>query len=215
LWNLNLLLYFVFQSTFDMSNSENHLQDIKEIRQMMERSSRFFSLSGWSGISAGVFALLGVVAALILPGSAIIKSPDTFIIADALIVLGLALTSSFYFSQRKARLQGAKLWTPVSRRLVVSMAIPLLTGGIYSAVFLLQDHSQLVEGSTLIFYGLALVNAGRFVNRESVILGIAEIILGLVATIWPAYGLWLWGAGFGVFHILYGVIIHYKYDTDR
>jgi len=198
-----------------MSNSENHLQDIKEIRQMMERSSRFFSLSGWSGISAGVFALLGVLAALILPESEIINSPDTFLIADGLIVLGLALTFSFYFSQRKARLQGARLWTPVTRRLVVSMAIPLLTGGIYSVIFLLNEHSYLVAGTTLIFYGLALVNAGRFVNRESVILGISEITLGLLATIWPAYGIWLWGTGFGVFHIVYGITIHYKYDMSR
>jgi hypothetical protein len=197
-----------------MGNSENHLQDIKEIRQMMERSSRFFSLSGWSGISAGAFALLGVMAALTLPGSGIIKSPDSFLVADALIVLGLALASSYYFSQRKARIQGAKLWTPVTRRLVVSMAIPLLAGGIYSAIFLLQDQSQLVTGTTLIFYGLALVNAGRFVNRESVILGISDIILGLLSTIWPAYGLWIWGTGFGVFHIFYGIVIHYKYDRN-
>jgi hypothetical protein len=197
-----------------MSNSEDHLQDIKEIRQMMERSSRFFSLSGWSGISAGSFALLGVLAALILPGTAIIKSPDTFMIADALIVLGLALTASFYFSQRKARIQGVNFWTPVTRRLVVSMAIPLLTGGIYGTIFLLHSHSQLVAGITLIFYGLALVNAGRFVNRESVFLGISEIVLGLVATIWPTIGLWMWGIGFGLFHILYGIIIYYKYDRS-
>ena len=197
-----------------MENSEKHLQDITEIRQMMERSSRFISLSGWSGISAGGFALLGVFAAYMLIGSETGQSLKTYLITDALIVLALALSSSFYFSWRKARRQGAKFWTPVTRRLTVNMAIPLITGGIYSSIFLIQDHNQLIAGSTLIFYGLALVNAGRFINREAVILGISEIILGILATIWPASGLWIWGTGFGLFHIFYGIILYYKYDRN-
>lgn len=198
-----------------MSNSEKQLQDITEIRQMMERSSRFISLSGWAGISAGVFALLGMIAAFLLMDSDKTASLQTYLIADALIVLLLALSSSFYFSWRKARKQDAKLWTPVTRKLLVSMAIPLVTGGIYCTIFLLNDLNQYIAGSTLIFYGLALVNAGRFVNRESVLLGILEIILGLLATIWPANSLWVWGIGFGVLHILYGIVLHYKYDSIR
>jgi hypothetical protein len=92
------------------------------------------------------------------------------------------------------------------------MAIPLITGGIYSFILLKQGQVQHVAGSTLIFYGLALVNAGRFTNREAVILGIAETILGLAAIIWYAYGFWFWAAGFGVFHILYGITLFRKYD---
>lgn len=194
-----------------MSNSEKHLQDIAEIRQMMERSSRFISLSGWAGISAGVFALLGMFAAYMLM-EANTSTLQTYLIADALVVLVLALSSSFYFSWRKASKQDAKLWTPVTRKLLLSMAIPLVTGGIYCTIFLLNDLSQFIAGSTLIFYGLALVNAGRFVNRGSVILGVLEIVLGILASIWPAYSLWVWGIGFGVLHILYGIVLHYKYD---
>lgn len=198
-----------------MSNSEKHLQDITEIRQMMERSSRFISLSGWAGISAGVFALFGMFAAYMLMESGNTSTLQTYLIADALVVLVLALSSSFYFSWRKASKQDAKLWTPVTRKLLVSMAIPLVTGGIYCTIFLLNDLNQFMAGSTLIFYGLALVNAGRFVNRESVFLGILEIVLGILATIWPAYSLWVWGIGFGVLHILYGIVLHYKYDRIR
>lgn len=195
-----------------MSSSEKHLEDIAEIRQMMERSSRFISLSGWSGVSAGVFALIGVAVARLLIGSTSIMNLEISLIADALIVLFLALTSSLFFSFRKARMQETKLWSPVSRKLLVNMAIPLSTGGIYSAVLLLQDQSHLVAGIMLIFYGLALVNAGRFINKEAVILGIIEITLGIAATIWHSYGLWFWGAGFGLFHIVYGITLHYKYD---
>lgn len=198
-----------------MSNTEKHLQDISEIRQMMERSSRFISLSGWSGVSSGVLALLGVAVAYILLKSDTGQTLETNLITDALIVLTLALSSSIYFSWRKARKQGEKLWTPVSRKLAVNMAIPLITGGIYCIIFLLQGYHQFLVGSTLIFYGLALVNAGRFINKEAVILGISEILLGIVATIWPESGLWIWGTGFGIFHILYGILLYFKYDKKQ
>lgn len=198
-----------------MSNSDKHLEDIAEIRQMMERSSRFISLSGWSGISAGVFALIGVFVARQLIPSTSIQTLEISLVALALSVLFMALGSALFFSHRKARKQGTKLWSPVSRRLLVNMAIPLLTGGIYSATLLMQDQSHLVAGITLIFYGLALVNAGRFINKEAVLLGIIQITLGIAATIWHSSGLWYWGMGFGLFHIAYGITLHYKYDRQH
>jgi hypothetical protein len=197
-----------------MENSDKHLQDLADIKKMMERSSKFLSLSGWSGISAGVIALLGAFAAYKMiqyPGA---KSLEKLLVLDAIIVLVLALASALYFSWRKARKQGAVLWSPLTRRLLLNMAIPLITGGIYSIVLLKQGQVQFIAGSTLIFYGLALVNAGRFTNREAVILGIAEIILGIAASIWYVYGFWFWAGGFGIFHILYGITLYRKYDRS-
>jgi hypothetical protein len=95
------------------------------------------------------------------------------------------------------------------------MAIPLVTGGIYSLILLKQGQVQFIAGSTLIFYGLSLVNAGRFTNREAVILGLAEIILGIAASMWYTYGIWFWAGGFGVFHILYGITLFHKYDRPK
>lgn len=198
-----------------MSNSEKHLEDIAEIRQMMERSSRFISLSGWSGIYAGGFALIGVVIAFLYLRATTSESPEFFLLADASIVLFLAMGSALYFSHRKAKKQGAKLWSPITRKILINIAIPLLTGGIYCVVFLLKDQVNLIAGATLIFYGLALVNAGRFINREVVVLGIIEICLGIAATIWQTYGIWIWGTGFGLFHIVYGITLHYKYDRHQ
>ncbi len=195
-----------------MEKSEKHLEDIAEIKQMMERSSRFISLSGWSGFSAGVFALIGSFAAFLIMQNATGKSLEAYLVADALIILALALSSSLYFSGRKARRQGETLWSPVTRKLMVNMAIPLATGGIYSIILLLQGQLHLIAGTTLIFYGLALVNAGRFTNKEAVILGIAEIVLGIIATSWYTSGLWMWGTGFGLFHIVYGITLYNKYD---
>ena len=198
-----------------MENSEKHLQDIAEIKQMMERSSRFISLSGWSGVSAGIFALLGAFAAYWLMQTYTGRSLELYLAGDAIIVLILALSTSLYFSWRKARKQGATLWSPLTRKLLLNMAIPLVTGGIYSAILFTQGQVHLIAGSTLIFYGLALINAGRFINREAVILGIAEIILGIAASIWYAYGFWIWGCGFGLFHIVYGITLYHKYDRPR
>jgi len=195
-----------------MENSNKHLQDLADIKVMMERSSKFLSLSGWSGISAGIIALLGALAAYRLIQLPSAKSLELWLVLDAIIVLVLALASSVFFSWRKARRQGASLWSPLTRRLLLNMAIPLVTGGIYSIILLNQGQVQYIAGSTLIFYGLALVNAGRFTNKEAVILGIAEILLGIAASLWYGYGFWFWAGGFGVFHILYGITLFRKYD---
>jgi len=198
-----------------MENSEKHLKDIAEIRQMMERSSRFISLSGWSGVFAGVAALIGASAAILYMRSVSGQSVRLFLLTDAIIVLFVAMGAALYFSWRKARKQGARLWSPVTWKIVTSLAIPLITGGLYSIILMIQELHYLIPGVMLIFYGIALVNAGRFINRESVILGIVEIILGIVATIWPGLGLWLWGLGFGFLHIIYGITLHYKYDGEQ
>jgi hypothetical protein len=210
-----------------METSNKHLEDISEIRQIMERSTKFLSLSGWSGIFAGLFAILGAMAAYIYLGSTEMVyydeifelmrsdrslSPKTFLLLDALIVLVLALASALFFSIRKATKQGEKFWSPVLKRLLFTILVPLGTGGLLSLIMMWQNHVNLVAPLTLIFYGLALTNAGRFVNKELLILGIAEITLGLAATVWQDLGLYFWTVGFGLFHMIYGVTLYFKYD---
>jgi hypothetical protein len=209
-----------------MKTSEKHLQDLNEIRQIMERSTKFLSLSGWAGIVAGILAILGTVAAYLYLESGAVTwdesfriisgdtavSPLVFLVGDALIVLLLALAGAIFFSYRKAKKSGEKIWSTVTKRLLFSLAIPLVTGGILSIILIWQHHLNLIAPLTLIFYGLALVNAGKYTTREIVWLGIAEIATGLAAAIWQQYGLWFWGAGFGIYHIIYGITLYYKYD---
>ncbi len=209
-----------------MKTSHKHLEDISEIRQIMERSTKFLSLSGWSGVFAGLFALMGAIAAYIYLGAGEIYydekfrllegerniSPSLFLLLDGLIVLILSLTSALYFSSRKASRMGEKFWSPVLKRLLFSLLIPLSAGGLLSLILMWQNHVNLVAPLTLIFYGIALSNAGRFVNKELVVLGIAEIIIGLAATVWQDLGLYFWALGFGLFHIIYGVTLYFKYD---
>lgn len=209
-----------------METSRKHLEDLNEIRQIMERSTKFLSLSGWSGIFAGLFAIIGVVVAYIyLDGGNIYYdenlrmlsgdrqiSPRVFLVGDAIVVLILALFSAYYFSLRKAKRMGEKMWSPVTRRLLFHLAVPLVTGGLLSLVLIWQNNVNLVAPLTLVFYGIALVNAGKFTHREIIWLGLAQVVTGLAAAIWQEYGLYFWGIGFGLYHIIYGTALFLKYD---
>lgn len=198
-----------------MEISEKHYNDIARIGQTMEQLSRFVSLSGLSGVFAGVVAMIGASTAILYLRSVSGQSVQQFLIADAVIVLFISSGSALFFSWRKARKQGARLWSPLIRKIAARLTIPLFTGGIFSIILLIQELYYLIPGVMLIFYGIALVNAGRFLNRESVILGIVEVILGIAATIWPGSGLWLWGCGFGFLNILYGITLHTKYEGEE
>lgn len=201
---------------------ETYLQDLKEIRNIMDRSSRFISLSGLSGVSAGIIALAGAVFAhmylytseaysgyrmVVLSGEIISN-----LIALGLIMFALAIGSAFYFTQLKAKKKQVKLWDKPTKKLVINLLIPLGTGGILCLIFLLRGYIGLVAPFTLIFYGLGLVNASQYSFNELRSLGILEVLLGVVATIFIGYSILFWAIGFGVLHIVYGLMMHYKYD---
>lgn len=213
-----------------MNTQESSLNELKEIRNLMERSSRFLSLSGLSGISAGIVAILGVLAAWyrislhkpqnifsFYSGKIGYDLPDgaTFFIADAVIVLILAVGLAFWFTTRRTRKKGLKMWTNTSRRLLISLMIPLITGGIFCYILLLYKLVFLIASATLIFYGLALLNAGKYTLPEIQWLGISEIVLGLVACIAAGSGLLFWCIGFGILHIIYGSLMYFRYESGN
>lgn len=199
--------------------SKDYLKDISEIKNLMNKSSRFISLSGLSGILAGVYALIGAAVAywlvmeysygmLILDGRIFnLVMLDLFMVAFFSIVTGIFLTT------QKAKKHGAKIWDATSRRLVVNFLIPLVAGGLYILIILNNQKYGQTGGLMLIFYGLALVNASKYSIGDIRYLGLIQIALGLIAALVPGYGFWLWVLGFGVMHIVYGTWMHYKYDA--
>lgn len=200
---------------------KNYLQDISDIKNMMNRSSQFISLSGLSGVLAGVYALVGAYIAHTLieqhEGGYIILESQTFksIVFTAVAVLVLSLASAFIMTYYKAKHQGEQIWNSTSKRLLVNFMIPLVTGGIFSLLLLRHEVYGLIAPVTLIFYGLACVNASKYTLRDVRYLGITIIILGLIATELSGYALEFWALGFGVCHIIYGSIMYFKYDRNN
>lgn len=227
---MDFRINFVLQSTFTMKNQNEHLDALKDIRSMMEKSSRFVSLNGFAGVFVGIFALCGAFAAYLFiqakynnmqvpyyeysvdEGGKLNMSFLQFFIIDALSVLLLSLLAGSCMSFRKARKEGLKIWDKTAQRLFVNMMIPLASGGLFCIIMVSHHTVGLVAPAMLIFYGLALVNSSKFTFEEIRVLGLLEIGLGLMAAMWMGYGLLFWAIGFGVLHIVYGIIMYFKYE---
>ncbi len=201
---------------------QDHKQDLKHIREMMEKSSRFISLSGLSGIFSGVVAL---IAAGITYGLFIAYDVDYFdgvrnkysadlmekLLILAALTLVLAIAGAVFFTYRKSRKKEQPIWTKNTIEMLLHVSVVLVTGGIFCLVLLYHNIVYLVASCMLIFYGLALVSGSKFTYGEVKYLGVLEIILGLIGCVFTGYGLVLWAVGFGILHIIYGIVMYYKY----
>lgn len=207
-----------------MKSEQNYIKDLSDIRQMMERSTRFVSLTGWSGIMAGIYALVGAYVAYRMFYSGdegefmtqMSDKPETAIILQlflvALIVLALAIGTAIWMSARRAKRRQEYIWNPAARRLVVHLSIPLLTGGLFILILVLKGMMGLIAPASLVFYGLALINASKFTFEDVKFLGMAQIVLGLLGTWMTGAGLILWAIGFGIMHIVYGIHMQWRYE---
>lgn len=202
-----------------MKKEQDYIRDIAEIRSMMERSSKFASLSGWAGILAGIYALSGAYIA----GKVFNFNPDEVVdstsssslqevVLLAVVILILALSTAVFFSYKRAQKRGEKLWNTTSKQLLINMAVPLFAGGLLILVMISGGLIGLIVPFTLLFYGLALFSASNFTYKAVKILGLTEIGLGLLASYFVEYGLLLWVLGFGVAHIIYGIYVYYRYE---
>jgi len=206
-----------------MNPNSNYQQDLASIRHLMERSVKFISLSGLSGILAGTYAIAGATLAYFkiqYPLSVTSYRQESlqeistvfYLLWIAAAVLFASLVTGFWLSSRKATRQGTTIWNETSKRLLINLLVPLATGGIFILTLLYYNHFGIIAAACLIFYGLALVNASANLYDEMRYLGYSELILGLISAALPGYGLFVWTIGFGVLHIFYGVLMYRKYD---
>jgi hypothetical protein len=204
-----------------MLNSE---KDIEMIRSLMERSVKFLSLSGLSGILAGLYASAGAVFAYFIlyypysPFHYRIESiQDAKVVVQllflAIAVLAASLITGYWLSSRKAKKLGVTIWNATSKRLILNLSIPLVTGGIFILILLAYGHFGVAAPASLVFYGLAVINASDSLFDEVRYLGYSEIIVGLICAALPGYGLLFWFVGFGLLHIIYGALMYKKYDA--
>ena len=200
---------------------EKYVEDLQDIKDIMNRSSRFISLSGFAGISAGLIALIGTWVAhrfVFSQGDYLHTQQNTLtsetlmqLTAIAGLTLGLAIMCTLFFTMRQTKKRGQKIWDHQSRRLLISLAIPLVTGGVVCVFLLADGYIGMVLPLSLVFYGLSLVNASKYTLNEVRSLGLLEIVLGLLALYFIGLGLWFWSVGFGLLHIVYGIIVQRKH----
>jgi hypothetical protein len=207
-----------------MKEEQDYIRDITEMRSLMERSTKFLSLSGLSGILLGLYGLAGAAIAYYLlyreagelsyhvSDGESLSGTVVKVIAVAVLILILSLVTAVLLSQRKARKTKEKLWNATAKRLLINMAVPLAAGGLLTLILVAKGFVGLMAPLTLIFYGLALYNASKFTYEEVRSLGLIEIVLGLAGAYLPEYGLWCWALGFGILHIVYGFYLHYRYE---
>ena len=208
-----------------MSVQNTHLDALQDIRKMMQRSSRFISLSGLSGIAAGTWALIGAYLANdwmndyyneykdygSFTGSSFQQLKwNLFLLAAS--VFTLAIVSAFYFTWRRAGRDNIPMWDHSMKLLTINLLIPLVTGGLFILSMLQQNDWHFIAPACLIFYGLALVNGSKYTVTDIRYLGYFEIVLGLINTQFPRSGLYFWAFGFGILHIIYGFVMWWKYE---
>jgi hypothetical protein len=210
----------------------NPINDLREIRSLMERSRYFIGLSGLSGIGAGVSALLGVTMVIayqwagdqdLIFISRTLRltadhpwgiAPIPFLSLTALGVLLGAIGSGYFFTVRRARRLGQSINDRKTYQLIFHLSVPLMVGALFSVALIYHEHGGFIGPATLIFYGLALLNGSGYAREELSYLGYLEICLGLLSCFFMGYGLHFWALGFGVLHIIYGIWMYYKYDRS-
>ncbi|MDX2062406.1 MAG: hypothetical protein SFY70_05050 [Bacteroidia bacterium] len=212
-----------------MERETSPADDLSHIRQVLDRHTRFLSLSGLSGVVAGVVALVAAALAyrylqangLLLPGTPGRIAADlgaaprhTWVLGGlALATLVLALGGAYYFTHRLARRRGqSPTWNRTSRRMASALFLPIGLGIGYTSILVAQGLAHLVAPSALVFYGLGLYSASRYTLHEVRYLGVLQCLLGLAGMAYPGTGLLLWALGFGLLHIGYGALMYFRYE---
>lgn len=208
-----------------MNSKEQNLEALDQIRSIMDRSSRFISLSGWSGITAGISALVGAwmakqkIAEYLeqssIPAEACPECLRTDLLIIAAVVLIVALTGAVLFTYLKSQKDGMAIWGNAAKRLIWNTVMPMAVGGFLIWRMIELNQFELIAPASLIFYGLALVNGSKFTIGEVRFLGYAILTTGLVNLWLIDYGLECWAFGFGVLHIIYGFAMWWKYERKK
>ena len=208
------------------------IEDLKEIRRIMESSVRFLYVSGTSMLLIGLIALggiaihlwhygIGISSRIMQPSGEYSKLPDEsawtnriwetnlaadrlFMLETALGVLFLSLVIVFLFSLREVKKNGARLWTSASRQLLLHFGFPLFMSGLICLRFLNENQFFLLPGLSLMLYGICLLSASKFTFRQMSVLAVVEIFIGLVGLYFPETGVICWALGFGIAHIIFG-----------
>lgn len=216
-----------------MNEKEKYLESLSEIRSLMEKSTVFISLSGLSGIFAGLCGVAAGIFAYWYFGctfnyvkyfeQTVLNSSDnsafknffSFVLYTGISTLFIAVGVATLFTARKAKRQNQKLINSITVRLMINMLIPLVAGGIFCIALLVHHNVDMIPSVTLLFYGIALVNASKYTLHNIRTLGLFEVALGCISSFFYEYSLLFWIVGFGILHLIYGTVMYLKYDYNK
>jgi hypothetical protein len=180
-------------------------ENLRFIRETMERAGSFTAVPGWGGVAMGITAL----------GAAAIASfQDTSPawLFTWMIEATLAIAIASWATITKARRSGTSLFSGPGRRFVYSFAPPVLVGALLTIVLLRQGLVSTIAGMWLLLYGTAVVTGGAFSIRIVHLMGLCFMVLGAVALFSPSsWSNILLAVGFGGFHIVFGGVIARNY----
>lgn len=204
-----------------MEKHEEQLAAIQEMRDMMDQATRFKSISGLSGILAGIFTFICTYTIYLVTGISPFESEALdrmwLMSSQALILCFISLLIicigiGFYLAMRNANQSGKSAWDNAAKRLAFSLAIPVFAGGIFSILLTRFGLIAIAAPATLLFYGMGLVSASKYTLDAVRTVGLLFVFLGLLATYFLTYGFLIWTLGFGLLHVIYGFIIYVKYE---
>lgn len=211
-----------------MESHKKHMDDLSEIRSMMEKASKFISLSGLAGVLAGIYAIIGAGVAywyfyIFLPGAetpifmqsvGFEDSSIIFLLLLAFCIFLLAFTTAVILTTKNSKKKKLSIWDHSSKRLLLNLAIPVFAGVVFVLALLFYGIYFLVVPATIIFYGLALINGGHFTFSDIRFLGYIQLIIGFLSLFLLDYALIIWTVCFGFLHIIYGIVMYYKYERQ-
>lgn len=181
------------------------MDNLRYIRETMERATPFTGISGWGEMAIGATAL---VASVIAAQQPTFYSWVAIWLAEALISLLIAGWSM----DRKARAAQVPLFSGSGRKAVFSLAPPVIAGGLLTIVLVRAGLTDAVPGVWLLLYGTGVITGGMFSVRAVPAMGLCFMVLGAVALFSPpAFANWFMAAGFGGLHLLFGAIIVRRY----
>ena len=178
---------------------------LRYIRETMERAGEFTGVPGWGGVAAG----LSAIAAAYLASRQ--GSPGRWLsiwLVEAVLATAILAPAA----GAKARRTGGKFSSGPGRRFALSFAPPVIVGGLLSLALVEAGLYGLLPGTWLLLYGTAIVSGGAFSVRVVPVMGLCLILLGAAALYAPAaWGNLFMAAGFGGVHIGFGLWIALRY----
>ncbi|HEX6036428.1 hypothetical protein [Longimicrobium sp.] len=178
------------------------MDNLRFIRETMERAGSFTAVSGWGQVVIGVAAVLAAAVAQMRPASTETWL-GTWVAAAVVSMLVGVLTTSM-----KARSARMPMLTGPGRKFIVSLAPPLVAGAVLTVVLFRAGMSHLLPGAWLLLYGAGIITAGAFSVSAVPVMGLCFMLVGAAAAFTPAsWGNAWMAAGFGGLHVVFGIII--------